>query len=63
MLDPSRKAGHGHNLVNGPGNLAEKKKDKVTIQKQVCRRGGGVQLVGGCLEVTHLHSVKRSGTI
>lgn len=63
VLDPSRKAGHGHNLVNGPGNLAEKKKKKkITIQKQVCRRGG-VQLVGGCLEVTHLHSVKRSGTI
>ena len=48
MLDPSRKTGHGHNLVNGPGNLGEKKKkkDKVTIQKSVCRRGGGAQEVG-----------------
>jgi hypothetical protein len=62
VLDPSRKAGHGLNLVNGPGNLG-RKKDKVTIQNQVCRRGGGVQLVSGCLEVTHLHSVKRNGMI
>jgi len=53
VLDPSRKAEHSYNLVDGPGNLGSKKKSLFRNRSV----GGKIKphLVGGCLEAILLY--------